>query len=299
MPCADADPYTTISLLTDLGTDDGTVGILHAIIADAAPHTRVVDLTHGIGLGDVRAASLALARAVPYLPEGVVVVAVDGESARLVAVEVGDGAGVFIGPDNGVLAAAVAMAGGATAAVLLDDVEYHLASPGATLPVRDIAVPCALALCAGVPLATLGSPIDAGTMLPGTIPLPREIVHDDRAEVVADVLWVGRNGWVQLNIGPDDLATVGAAAPGDVVTAGRADAQRVATWVDAAESLMPGAIGLLVDPYGMLALVAQNRSAAEELGVVAGDHVFIAAADSGGQPAASLAVHVRLSSGER
>jgi hypothetical protein len=34
-------------------------------------------------------------------------------------------------------------------------------------------------------------------------------------------------------------------------------------------------VGLVVDPYGMLALVLQRRSAAEELGVGVGDQVVL------------------------
>ena len=64
---------------------------------------------------DVRAGALLLVRAVQYLPDDCVVVAVVdpgvGTSRRLVGVEVAGG--VLLGPDNGLLAPAVAMAGGA------------------------------------------------------------------------------------------------------------------------------------------------------------------------------------------
>ena len=79
---------------------------------------------------------------------------------RAVAIEVAGGAGVLVGPDNGLLAPAVAMAGGAERAVELTNPEYHLGAPGATFAGRDVFAPAAAHLCNGVDLAELGPPID-------------------------------------------------------------------------------------------------------------------------------------------
>ena len=48
------------------------------------------------------------------------------------AIEVAGGAGVLVGPDNGLLAPAVAVVGGADRAVELTNPDYHLETPGAT-----------------------------------------------------------------------------------------------------------------------------------------------------------------------
>ena len=69
--------YDTVSLLTDYGLDDEFVGVVKAVIRDLAPHVTFIDLTHGIRPYDVRAGSLALARAIPYVPAGVVLAVVD------------------------------------------------------------------------------------------------------------------------------------------------------------------------------------------------------------------------------
>src|SRR5688500_1001026 len=127
--------YETVTLLTDYGLDDEFVGVLKSVIRDLAPHVTTIDLTHGIRPYDVRAGALALARAIPYVAEGVVVAVVDpgvGTKRRAVAIEVADGAGVLVGPDNGLLAPAVAVAGGALRAVALDNPAFHLPAPGAT-----------------------------------------------------------------------------------------------------------------------------------------------------------------------
>ena len=108
--------YDTISFLSDYGIDDEFVGVVHSVVRSIAPHAHVVDITHGIAAHDVRAGGLALARASGYLCPGVVLAVVDpgvGTDRRAVAVEVGDGESVLVGPDNGLLAPAVAMVGGA------------------------------------------------------------------------------------------------------------------------------------------------------------------------------------------
>ena len=74
-------------------------------------------------------------RAVQYLPDDCVVVAVVdpgvGTDRRLVGVEVAGG--VLLGPDNGLLAPAVAMVGGARSVVSLDNADYQLARARADL----------------------------------------------------------------------------------------------------------------------------------------------------------------------
>ena len=120
--------FDTISFLTDYGTEDEFVGVVKSIVRDIAPHVQVIDLTHAIAPYDVRAGSLALARSIPYVPAGVVLAVVDpgvGSDRRAIAVEVGDGMSVLVGPDNGLLAPAVAMAGGAERAVELTNPEYR------------------------------------------------------------------------------------------------------------------------------------------------------------------------------
>ena len=50
---------------------------------------------------------------------------------------------MLIGPDNGLLAPAVAIVGGADRAVELTNVDHHLAAPGATFAGRDVFAPVA------------------------------------------------------------------------------------------------------------------------------------------------------------
>ena len=131
--------FDTISFLSDYGTTDEFVGVVHSVVRQLAPEVRVIDITHHVPAHDVRSGGLTLARSAQYLAPGVVLAVVDpgvGSSRRAIAVEVGDGASILVGPDNGLLAPAVAMVGGATRAVSLDELDYQLLAPGPTFAGR-------------------------------------------------------------------------------------------------------------------------------------------------------------------
>ena len=267
--------YDTISFLSDYGLQDEFVGIVKGVIADIAPHARVIDLTHEIPPFDVRAGSLALARCISYVPSGIVLAVVDpgvGTARRAVAVSVGGGRGILIGPDNGLLSMGTALAGGADAAVVLNNQQYQLETPGATFAGRDIFAPAAAHLCNGVALTELGEPIDPNLLLPGIVPLSRT----EGDEVVAEVTWVDRYGNCQLNVGPDDVASLGARVSLEFTSANGEKSTRAANVVTNFAAI-GGGVGLVVDSFGMLAVCVDRGSAAAELSIAVGDAVRLAA----------------------
>ena len=272
--------YDTISFLSDYGHADEFVGVVHSVIAAIAPGVRVVDVTHGIAGCNVRAGGLALARAAPYLLPGVVLAVVDpgvGTDRRPVAVEVGGGASVLVGPDNGLLGPAVALVGGASRAVELTSTEHRLdarAELGATFDGRDVFAPAAAHLCCGTPLDDLGPDIDPATLTPGMLPVNQH----DGDDLVAEVLWVDRFGNCQLNVDPaevDALAETGAAVQ---VAAG--DDLRTAERARAYAEVRPGRVGLITDSSGLVSLALPQRSAATELGLHEGAEVRLVAASA-------------------
>ena len=270
--------FDTISFLSDYGLDDEFVGVVKAVIRSMAPHVTVLDITHSIPAHDIRAGALALARSIQYLPTGIVLAVVDpgvGSDRRAVAVEVGgDDEGspggdraVFLGPDNGLLASAVALAGGARRVVSLTNTDYHLEAPGPTFAGRDIFAPAAAHIALGVDLPELGEAVDPYSLLPGIVPLTRE----ENGALVGEVLWVDRFGNAQLNVGPDEVE-----AMGDRVLVKIADKPaRLALRVSNYAALKAGQVGLVVDSYGLLAVALNRRSAADELKIGSGDAVTL------------------------
>jgi len=279
--------FDTVWFLSDYGLEDEFVGVVKAVIRAIAPHVTVGDVTHQIAPHDLRAGALALARSMQYLTltPSVVLAVIDpgvGSDRRAVAVEAGGGAvgngeddqggpaAVLVGPDNGLLASAVAMVGGAGRAVSLTNDDYHLPAPGATFAGRDVFAPAAAHLCAGVDLAELGEPIDPITLLPGILPLSRQ----EEGTVSGEVLWVDRFGNVQLNVDPDDLLLMD-----DPLVLRFGEQTRSAIRARSYSELRTGQIGLVTDSYGLVSIALDRHSAAEELRLHAGDGVSIRPAE--------------------
>ncbi|NLA37153.1 MAG: SAM-dependent chlorinase/fluorinase [Actinobacteria bacterium] len=266
--------YNAITVMSDLGTADGYVGVLHSIMRQLAPGVEIVDLTHDIPACDIQAGALVLARSVQYLCPGVIIGAVDpgvGSGQRPVALEVAGGAAVLVGPDNGVLASAVGMISGADRAFVLDNTDFHIGGGAATFATRDIFAPVAAHLCAGATLEDVGTEIDPNSLLPGLVPLNNVDVGEDGTPFVeAEVLWVDRFGNVQLNVDPDDIAGWPEAVQLDASGVPRT-LVRVATF----SQLQTSQIGLLVDSDGLLTVAMYARSAAEELSLHRGDGIRI------------------------
>jgi S-adenosyl-L-methionine hydrolase (adenosine-forming) len=264
--------YPFISFLSDYGRTDEFVGVCHAVMLDVCPDLHIVDITHDIAPFDVRAGGLALVRAAQYLPEGVVLAIVDPGVAterRCIAVEV-DG-GVLVGPDNGLLAPTVAMLGGPRAVVALENRDFQLPAPGPTFAGRDIMAPAAAHIASGVALAELGPDVDPVTLAPALVPLPKE---NEDGSIAGEVLWVDRYGNCQLNVAPEQLEANGV-KPGDVVGVRIGDRDRRARWVRAFAEAKPSELVMLVDSYGMCALALDQRSAADELHIRAGNTVTV------------------------
>ena len=265
--------HNTVSFFSDLGLASEQVGVVKAVIRETAPHAVVLDITHGISSFDTRAAALSVARAVPYLNEGVVLVAVDPGSARerrMIAVEIGGGAGVFVGPDNGVLAHGVAIAGGAERAVVIDRTDLFIDSPGVTFAARDILAPVVAALCNGADLHDVGTPIDSSLLMPGVIPVPR----DEAEGLMCEVLWVDDFGNCELNVSLDDLESAWGSGVSRVrITVG--DTTRNVPAVETFADLAEMALGMVTDSNGLLALTVNRGSAASELGLGESDQVWL------------------------
>jgi len=261
-----------VSFLSDYGRADEFVAVCHAVMLELAPHLRVLDVTHEIPPFDVRSGSMTLVRAIQYLPSGIVLAVVDpgvGTDRRCLAVEVEQG--FLVGPDNGLLAPAVAMLGGPGRVVALTNPDYQLATPGVTFAGRDIMASAAGHLAAGVPATELGEEVDAAGLAPGLLPLFSE---EDEGHLAGEVLWVDRFGNCQLNVGPDDLAARGM-SPGDAVEVRLAVETRRARWVRTYAEAKPSELVVLVDSYGLLALAFDRQSAASLLQLRPGGKVTL------------------------
>ncbi len=136
-------PPPAIFFLSDYGTADEFVGVVHAVLHRRAAGVTVIDLSHQVPPFDVAAGGSMLARSVPHLGPGVVLAVVDpgvGTGRRAVAVAVTAAARAaamapgsprppesshrlgptwLVGPDNGLLVPAADALGGAVRVIEL------------------------------------------------------------------------------------------------------------------------------------------------------------------------------------
>lgn len=256
-----------ISFLSDFGLDDEFVGVVHGVLARLAPRSPVIDITHSIVPGDVRSGALALTRAIQYLPEGVILAVVDpgvGTDRRALAARTE--AGIFVGPDNGLLSPAVAMVGGADLVVSVENPEIRIPSSGATFHGRDVFAPAAGLLASGeAQLADLGPQADPEGLTPLLLPLP-EI---EGGRIAGEAWWVDRFGNVETNIGPDEMREAGF-EPGQAIQLHVGAMSYEVPWVSTYGEVDEGEALLHVDSAGLMALAVRGGRADEAFSLANG-----------------------------
>jgi S-adenosylmethionine hydrolase len=265
-----------VTFLSDYGTDDEFVGVVHAVIARLAPEARVIDISHGIQRHGVLQGALMLARTLPYAPAGVHLAVVDpevGARRRAVALRTGDEDRLLVGPDNGLLLPAAERFGGIAEVVEISESPWRLEPVAATFHGRDLFAPVAARLAAGAPLADAGPPLEPVELVPLDVPHPRRT----GSAIAAIVIGVDGFGNVSLLADHSDLAAAGLRMGHPVaVTAreGRVDATYARTFAD----VLPGDALVYEDAARTAAIAINKGDAAAALRVRPGDEVTIAAA---------------------
>ena len=265
-----------IVLLSDFGTRDTYVGQMKLVIARIAPAAQVIDLSHDVSPQDVREGAWLLEVAVPYLPEHSVVVAVvdPGVGTERAALVVRSGTRLFVGPDNGLLSAALPAAARAEASrqgcpvKLTEAVAWRVENPrfvletrSATFHGRDVFAPVAAWLWNGVAPEEVGPRAAEVVALP---PFLAEATPDGALR--GEVIHVDRFGNLITTV-PE--SQVGERA---VVRIGGARIEGLRrTFAD----VPPGSLLAHIDSSGYLEVACREGSAAERLGLGRGAPVTV------------------------
>lgn len=268
-----------ISFLSDFGDVDEFVGVVHGVIARIAPSTRILDITHGIGHGDIHGGAMALTRAVQYMPDGVFLAVVDpGVGTDRKAIAARTPVGYFVGPDNGLLAPAVAMVGGADLIVSLEEEIFQLPGKGATFAGRDVFGPAAAVLASDqASIEDLGPTLDPGSISPLLIPLAEPAGN---AAVRGSVLWIDTYGNIQFNVAPDDLTALALAEGDDVLVSFNMEEFRI-VWGSTYGDVEEGEAIVHVDSHGQMAVAVRGGRADEDFSFEVGDTVVLGRPDGG------------------
>lgn len=242
-----------ITLLTDFGTVDGYVGEMKGVLLAGAPDATLVDITHDIPPQDVERARLTLARVWRRFPPATIhVVVVDpgvGSSRAAIAVE-SDGRWL-VGPDNGVLSAALLLP---TARAVVLPVP---SKASATFHGRDVFAPAAAALARGEPLDSLGE--SAASPVVRRTPEP---VRQTDGSLDGEVIYIDRFGNAVTNLFGFRAGVV------------RTGLRRIPvrhTYADVAT----GEAVAVVGSTGFVELAVRDGNAAEALQIVRGSRVTL------------------------
>src|SRR3990170_1525274 len=171
-------PPPVITLTTDFGLADHYVASLKGVILSTNPHAVILDVTHEVRPQRIEQAAFLLGVTLPYLPAGAIhVVVVDpGVGTERRALAISTPRGVFVGPDNGVLSAALPDEARPAPAATFEAQEAPLPAGFRAVEVReraymrepvsntfhgrDIFAPAAAHLSLGAALERLGPPIE-------------------------------------------------------------------------------------------------------------------------------------------
>jgi S-adenosylmethionine hydrolase len=264
--------FHCLTFLTDYGLEDAFVAVCHGVASQIAPDVRIIDITHLIPPGDILRGSAVLVQAVPYLPPAVHVAVVDpgvGTARRAVAVEAGGS--LFVGPDNGLLAAAVTAAGGATRAVALTNRALWRDTVLATFHGRDIFMPAAAWLATGVPLGQAGDEIETTSLI--ALPAPECVITATGARV--EVMSVDRYGNAQLSLAGRDAFRAGL-VPGATVTLTWDGQEASAPFVTTFGDVAPGELLCYRDSVDCVAIAIAGGDAAKRLRLRPGTRLTLA-----------------------
>lgn len=274
-----------ITLTTDFGTRDWFVGTMKGVILGIAPRAQVVDITHEVPPGDIRAGAFALMAACRYFPKGTVHVAVvdPGVGSQRQAIAVQTANGTFIGPDNGVLSWAL-MREKIKTIRLLENQKYFLKERSHTFHGRDIFAPVAAHVSRGLPVQRLGRELKDFQRLPWPTPvkgapssvsarprvLKRAQTEDLGTPVQGEIIHIDRFGNAITNIEAGLL-------PGDdkatrEVTIKRKLCCKLAECYSAVPAGSPVAV---IGSSGFLEIAVNGGSAERKFGLEIGDKVVV------------------------
>jgi hypothetical protein len=206
-----------ITLTTDFGLSEHYVGAMKGAILSVNPRATVVDITHEVEPQRVDEGSYLLGGAWPYFPSGSVHVAVvdPGVGGQRGALVLATPHGFFVGPDNGVLSAAlpdsarprgfrsvakaVRLPEGYVA-VAISEPRYMRRPVSATFHGRDVFAPVAAHLTLGVDIDSFGERVPSVLALP-----PLKAVKKADGSLAGRVIHVDHFGNLVTSIRAVDL----------------------------------------------------------------------------------------------
>ncbi len=258
-----------VTFTTDFGLNDAFVGIMHGVVLNIHPETRIVDICHSVASYDVLDGAFTIAQAYRFFPPRTAhVVVVDpgvGSERRPILAETENY--VFVAPDNGVLSMIEAREPKFTVRHITAD-RYFLQPVSQTFHGRDVFAAVGGWLSKGIDPADFGPEITDYVRL--SLPSVERIGDNSLRGVV---LKVDKFGNLITNIGEQDAPELFAASvPAVSILIGGQTITRICkSYAEAAE----GEYFAIMGSSGYLEVAARQASAAAKLNEGVGSPVGI------------------------
>jgi len=187
-----------ITLTTDFGEADYSVGAVKGVILSINPKVRIVDITHQLQPFNLISAAVTLKNFSSYFPTETIHLAVvdPGVGSKRKPILIQTEKYCFIGPDNGIFSW---INEPFQKIIHLTNSKFFLNPVSSTFQTRDVFAPVAAYLSLGVKIDEFGKPISkiAGLRVPG--------VQFKKNKLIGETIQVDNFGNLITNIRPENL----------------------------------------------------------------------------------------------
>jgi hypothetical protein len=252
-----------ITLTTDFGNCDPSVGIIKGVVLSICPEAAIIDISHEIPPQDLRSAALCIGAFGKSFPEGAIhICGVDpGVGCDREAVIIKTGRYFYVGPNNGVFSR---LDSEVEKAVVIKNSEYLPPFISATFHGRDVFAPVAAHL-ASTPIEEFGPPVKKLAVL--DIPLPQ---ITEQGDIFGEILHFDHFGNAISNIDKKVLLRFDATQLN--ITAGENEIDGVTFFYQSSKA---GTLGAVINAFGLLEIFTPNGNARDKFGLKTGDRIAV------------------------
>lgn len=253
-----------ITLTTDFGSRDGYVAAMKGVILGIHPSVTIVDVSHEIEPGNVRAAALLLGSCREYFPVGTVhVIVVDpGVGSRRKVLCLRAGSSYFVAPDNGVLTPFIRSSKKFSLREITNP-RVTLRRVSSTFHGRDVMAPAAAILSRNGDFAEMGREVRKYEMIHGRPVLSKG------DKVIGEVVHIDRFGDVITNIEAKDIKKKREEC---LVRIGN---RMISHWASCYADAKKGRLMALINSWGCVEIAVFQGSAAKVLNARIGQKVVL------------------------
>lgn len=254
-----------ITLLTDFGPGS-YVASVKGVLLSLAPASTIVDITHEVAPGAIGSAGFLLRHTATHFPPGTVHVCVvdPGVGTERMPLIVQANGATFVGPDNGIFHEVMRRWSDGRA-YRVDTGPWLPDSVCPTFHGRDLFAPVAGRIARGEPVSGFGTEVDPGRLAPSPIPPPRK----RGSRITGQVVWVDTFGNLITNIERRDVEKWSEGGTYRVHIGWEVIEKEIRTFQDVER----GSLAHLYGSWETVEVVVSEGSAAERLGVAAGETI--------------------------